>query len=137
MEESNKPHLKVLVQLAKVDGMADDTELELIRQIGSSNKVSDEDVERAIEEAEALDSIPSLGHLSMEDRFDLVYNLVLVMKADGIIDPEEMRFIHDVVQKVGFQKEVIDDLISHSPDEDPDGSHRQEIIERARKFYQE
>ncbi len=136
MTLSNKPHLKVLVQLAKVDGQADDTELELIRQIGSSNNVSEDDIDRAIEEAEAQDSIPSLAHLNVEDRFELLYNLVLVMKADGILDPDEMKFCLEVVRKVGFREEVLDDLIEHSPESDPDGSHRQEIIERAKAYYE-
>ena len=135
MSDSSKPHLKVLVQLAKIDGMADETELELIRQIGSSNNVSDEDVESAIEQAEALDSIPSLSHLNVDDRFDLLYNLVLIMKADGIIDRTEMKFCLEIAKRVGFKEEVLFDLIEHSPDEDPEGRHKQELIDRAQKYY--
>lgn len=133
--DSQKPHLKVLVQLAKVDGTADDTELELIRQIGSSNNVSSEEIDEAIAEAEASDPIPSLDHLSVDDRFELLYNLVLVMKADGIIDTEEVKFCKAMVRKLGFQEDVLQDLIEHSPDEDPDGTHQQEINSRARKYF--
>lgn len=134
--ESAKPHLKVLVQLAKIDGTADESELELIRQIGSSNNVSAEDIERAIEEADASDPIPSLAHLDVDDRFELLYNLVLVMKADGILDPTEMKFCDDIATKLGFRDHVLADLIDHSPDADPDGSHHQEIIERAKRYFE-
>ena len=121
--------------MAKVDGTADETELELIRQIGSSNNISAEEIDAAIAEAEASDTIPGLDHLSVDDRFELLYNLVLVMKADGIIDVEEVKFCKAMVRKLGFRDDVLQDLIDHSPEEDPDGAHQQEINNRARKYF--
>ena len=89
---NDNPHLNILVQLAKIDGEADDSELELIREIGASKNVSDEDIENAIEMTEAEDTLPSLEELNHEDKIELMTNLVMVMKIDGRIDKEEMKF---------------------------------------------
>ena len=40
---ASNPHLYILVQLAQIDGETDETELELIRQIGKSENLTDED----------------------------------------------------------------------------------------------
>ena len=132
---SQKPHIAVLIQLAKIDGTADRTELDLIRQIGSSHNVSDQDVDDAIAEAEASDAIPSLGHLSIDDRLELLYNLVLVMKADGIIHRDEMKFCLAIVIKLDFDEEVLFDLLEHSPTEDPNGEHHEAMVTRAKGYY--
>ncbi|MEM7109750.1 MAG: TerB family tellurite resistance protein [Bacteroidota bacterium] len=109
---TDNPHLNVLVQLAKIDGEADGSELELIREIGASQNVSDEDVEKAIEMTEAEDTLPSLTELSQEEKVDLMTNLVMVMKIDGRIDKEEMKFCLKVLRKLGYDEDALFDLVS-------------------------
>ncbi len=106
------PHINILVQLAKIDGETDSAELELIRQIGASNKVSDEDIEKIIAETAAQDTIPSLEHLSREEKVSLMTNLVMVMKIDGKIHKEEMKFCMRVLKKLGYEENSLFDLVS-------------------------
>lgn len=106
------PHINILVQLAKIDGETDEAELELIRQIGVSNKVSDEDIEEIIEKTKAADTIPSLTHLSREEKINLMSNLVMVMKIDGKIHKEEMKFCMNVLKKLGYKEDALFDLVS-------------------------
>ena len=106
------PHLNILVQLAMVDGETDDTELELIREIGKSNRLSDEDIEKVIETTDASDSLPSLDQLTADEKAELMYNLVLMMKADGIVHKNEMTFCLKVTKKLGFDDNALYELVS-------------------------
>ena len=90
--KNNTHHINILVQLAKVDGKAFESELTVIRKIGSSKLISDEDIENAIATADASDPVPDVSHFSEEEKLELIYDLVEVMKADGIIHKEEMKF---------------------------------------------
>lgn len=106
------PHLNILVMMAKIDGETDGAELELIRQIGASNNVSSEDIEMIIENTKADHSIPSLENISREEKIALMANLVMVMKIDGRIDKEEMKFCMQVLKKLGYKEEALFDLVS-------------------------
>lgn len=129
------PHINILVQLAKIDGETDEAELELIRQIGVSNKVSDEDIEEIIEKTKAADTIPSLTHLSREEKVNLMSNLVMVMKIDGKIHKEEMKFCMNVLKKLGYKEDALFDLVSTTYiDSRLDDVDLDKIRERADKY---
>lgn len=110
---TNNPHLNVLIQLAKIDGETDGSELELIRQIGASQSVSDEDIDRVLHDAEKTDALPPLEHWSRHEKIELMVDLVLVMKIDGKIEKDEMDFALKVSDKLGFKDNALVELVSH------------------------
>ena len=129
------PHINILVQLAKIDGETDSAELELIRQIGVSNNVSDQDIEKIIEQTAAEDTIPSLETLSREEKISLMTNLVMVMKIDGKIHKEEMKFCMHVLKKLGYEENSLFDLVSTTYiDPRLDDVDIEKIKARAEKF---
>lgn len=130
----DNPHLNILVQLAKIDGETDVAELELIRQIGASQNVSDEDIERIIDKTEALDTIPSLENMPKQDKVELMTNLVLVMKIDGRIQKEEMKFCLKVLRKLGYDEEALFDLVSTTYIEKNAEVNKDDIRLRAEKY---
>ncbi|MEQ8244209.1 TerB family tellurite resistance protein [Fulvivirga sp.] len=130
----DNPHLNILVMMAKIDGETDHAELELIRQIGASSNVSSEDIEAIIENTEADYSIPSLTHLSKEQKVDLMTDLVLVMKIDGRIDKEEMKFCFQVIKKLGYKEEALFDLVSTTYLDPKQAINKEEIKQRAEKY---
>ncbi|MDH5602604.1 MAG: TerB family tellurite resistance protein [Cyclobacteriaceae bacterium] len=131
----DNPHLRILVQMAKVDGQADESELELIRTIGASNNVTDEDIEKVINEAESSDPISGLDSLSKEAKMELLYNLTLVMKADGIVHKEEMKFCLGVIKKLGFDENVLFELISNTVVDTRSVTDHDELIRKAEQYY--
>jgi len=128
------PHINILVQLAKIDGETDVAELELIRQIGASNNVSDEDIERIIRETEAQDTVPSLEHLSREEKINLMANLVMVMKIDGKIHKEEMKFCLKVLKRLGYDEDALFDLVSTTYIDQRAELDFDKVKQRAEKF---
>jgi len=130
----DNPHLNILVMMAKIDGETDQAELELIRQIGASSNVSSEDIEEIIENTEADQTFPSLGNLSKDEKVELMTNLVLVMKIDGRIDKEEMKFCFKVIKKMGYTEEALFDLVSTTYIDPKESINREEIKKRAEKY---
>jgi len=130
----DNPHLNILVQLAKIDGETDVAELELIRQIGASQNVSDEDIEEIISNTEAEDTIPSLEELPKNEKIELMANLVLVMKIDGRIDKEEMKFCLKVLRKLGYEDDALFDLVSTTYIEKDAQVNKEDIKKRAEQY---
>jgi tellurite resistance protein len=129
------PHLNILIQLAKVDGETDPSELELIRQIGTSENIADADIDVIIESTNIVDSIPSLEHFSENEKAELMANLVMVMKIDGKLHKEEMKFCLDVIRKLGYNEDMLFELVSTTYiDPSRDHSSLAELTERARRY---
>lgn len=131
---ANNPHLNILVQLAKIDGETDGSELDLIRQIGVSENISDEDIDKAIETTGIEDIIPSLENLSEEDKIDLMTNLVLVMKIDGIVHKEEMKFCLKVIKKLGYDEDALFDLVSSTYSQPSSVEQQDDVRVRAKEL---
>jgi uncharacterized tellurite resistance protein B-like protein len=129
---ANNPHLNILVQLAKIDGETDGSELALIRQIGTSENISDEDIDIAIETTSIEDTIPSLEHLIREDKIELMTNLVLVMKIDGIVHKEEMKFCLKVIKKLGYDEDALFDLVSTTYSQPSTAEEQDDVRTRAK-----
>lgn len=128
------PHLNILVQLAKVDGETDRSELELIRQIGTSENIADEDVDIIIESTNITDSIPSLEHFSEDEKAELMANLVMVMKIDGRLHKEEMKFCLNVIRKLGYDEDMLFELVSNTHIDPAKDESLIELKDRARQY---
>ena len=72
--------------------------MELIRQIGKSENLSDEDIDKVIESADHKEGIPSIDVFTTEQRLELMTNLVLVMKIDGIIHKNDLIIYLSIIQ---------------------------------------
>lgn len=98
--------ISLLVELAAKDGQIDAKERKLINQIGSANGMEDDEVEGLIENPEKI----NYKELPASDRFDLLHDLVRIMKVDGKIFDEEIIFCLQAARKLGYPMEVIMEL---------------------------
>lgn len=114
MNNSNA-HIRVLVQLAKVDGEASHEELELIREIGSSQNVSPSELEDALSNIGDT-TYESLENFSEEEKIDMINDLIDVTLADGRIDESELSFCYNVVERLGLNREVFSQIVSEVQD---------------------
>ncbi|MEQ8926750.1 MAG: hypothetical protein RLO81_13100 [Fulvivirga sp.] len=120
--------------MAKIDGETDQAELELIRQIGTSSNVSSEDIEKIIDQTRADSGIPSVELFSREEKIELMTNLVMVMKIDGRIDKEEMKFCWQVIKKLGYNEEALFDLVSTTYLDPSKSVDKNDIKKRAEQY---
>jgi uncharacterized tellurite resistance protein B-like protein len=105
------PHIELLIQLSRIDGEASKVELDLIREIGASEHFSDEDFENALAKMDDQPTLTSLEDLTEDEKITMVIHLIQVIKADGKVEPSEISFCHDVVEKLGFPKEKFVGLV--------------------------
>jgi len=105
-----KDRLKVLVNVAKIDGELDQKELKLIHNIGEAHGLSDEEIENVIT---SPDKAVKLASLSDDDKFELLYRIVQLMKIDDEVYNKEILYCQQIADKLGYRLEAIMEIYPH------------------------
>ncbi|MEQ8424060.1 MAG: TerB family tellurite resistance protein [Cyclobacteriaceae bacterium] len=100
--------LKLLVNLALIDGDVAEHEKKYISNIGIANGLSSHDVEFLFNQKHDL-IIPD--GLSDDQKFDYLFSLVQLMKIDERLYKEEIKFCSQVASKLGYKQEVMFELM--------------------------
>lgn len=116
-----KNHIKNLLALARADGHMHEEEVKLLFKIARGYGLKDRVVEALMESDEQYEmNIPD----NYNDRMNLLYDLVLMVYADGVVDQHEVNFCTEAVKQFGMKKELLDYLldlfenkVSPSPEE--------------------
>lgn len=103
-----KNHIKNLLALAKVDGHIHDEEIKLLFKIGRGYGLKDRLIQTLIDSDEQYEmNIPD----NYNDRLNLLYDLVLMIYADGVVDQYEVNFCAEAVKQFGLKKELLQYLL--------------------------
>ena len=102
--------LKLLINLARVDGEVVEKEIQYITNIGLANGIPIDDIMPLFNQDHDL-IIPA--NLNEDERFDYIFSLVQLMKIDEKLYKEEIRFCAKVASKLGYDQSVIFDLMLH------------------------
>jgi uncharacterized tellurite resistance protein B-like protein len=101
-------HVKLLVNLARIDGEVDQKELSYVVSIAKANGISHADVALLIgQDHEVI--IPA--SLTDEQRFEYIFSLVQLMKIDERLFENEIRYCSKVASKLGYDQGVMFDLM--------------------------
>ncbi len=87
--------------MAKSDNTIDETEVEVIIKIGLERGFTQAQVKKMIRNNQDPKIIKPEGEKEM---FEQLYDLTLVMCADGIIEEDEMDFVTGFANEIGFRK---------------------------------
>ncbi|MDW3209274.1 MAG: TerB family tellurite resistance protein [Reichenbachiella sp.] len=104
----SKSHLNILVQLAKVDGIVVQEEVDLINEVGKANGMTEEEIASSFEEELP---IGDLSTLTDDEKYDLIYSIVQLMKIDGKLYNEEIKFCAKMSAKLGYEEDVLFELM--------------------------
>ncbi len=102
----SRTSLAILIELANRDGEIDQTERKLISQIGAAHNHTEEEIEEIIKNTPTID----YDLLTSEERFEMLYDLVRLMKVDGKIFDDEILYCLEVARKLGYPMEAIMEL---------------------------
>ncbi|HRJ30195.1 MAG TPA: hypothetical protein PLV21_18285 [Cyclobacteriaceae bacterium] len=103
-----KNHLKNLLALANADGNIHKKELELLFKIGKKYGLKDWQIQNLVDAKEAFElNIPDNFH----DRMNLLYDLMLMVYADGKVEKREIEFCEDVAKRFKMQKAIVSWLL--------------------------
>lgn len=104
----SRTHLNILIQLAKVDGIVVQEEIDMINQVGKANGMTDEEINDCFD---GTGPIEELSHLPDDQKFEFIYSVVRLMKIDGRLYNEEINFCAKMAAKLGYDEDVLLELI--------------------------
>jgi len=126
-----KDQLNILVQLASSDGMIADKELRLIRTIAEANELNTEEVDELVKNPKP---IANLEYLSQDQKFEFLYNVIQLMKADGQVFKSEIIFCEDMAERLGYNRKVVAELSSKIYSDPTITADRNSLKEKSLKF---
>lgn len=101
--------MKLLINLAKVDGQVADKEKNYLVSIGRANGIYPDEIYPLFTQSHDV-TVP--GYLSDDEKFELIFTLVQLMKLDERMYREEIAFCGQVAEKLGYNKHVMFELLS-------------------------
>jgi len=102
--------LLTLSLLAQSDGVLDETEKNLIWSIGSENGLTAKEIGDIL--SSPIQNL-SFENMSKDEKFDLLYNTIVLMKVDGKIMDEEILFCQKITQKLGIELRALLEIYPH------------------------
>jgi uncharacterized tellurite resistance protein B-like protein len=102
--------LKLLINLARVDGMVVEKERNYILNIAEANGVPTDEVHPLFERGHDF-VVPT--DLDNQQRFNYIFSLIQLMKIDERLYKEEIRYCARVASRLGYDQGIIFDLMLH------------------------
>jgi uncharacterized membrane protein YebE (DUF533 family) len=125
-----KNHIKNLLALAKVDGHVHPKEEALLYKIGKRYGLKDRQVKLLLDDQEKFSLNVPDNH---NDRMNLLYDLILMVYADDVIDKHEIEFCEEAVKQFGMKKGLVKWLLGEFERGTPPPSDEWEEIKREAK----
>lgn len=101
---NKKAELNVLINLAAIDKIMDVKEIKLIQMIGLANGITKEEIDTMIKNPQ---TITDMAHMTADEKFEHLYYLITLMKADGKIFQNEIDFCEKIADRLGYRKGVV------------------------------
>jgi hypothetical protein len=102
--------LKLLINLARIDGDVAEREKKYISNIGLANGIPLEDIAPLFGQSHDL-IVPS--DLTADQKFDYIFSLVQLMKIDERLYQDEIRYCSRVAARLGYDEAVMFELMLH------------------------
>lgn len=125
-----KAHIKNLLALANVDGHMHEKEVELLFKIGKRYGLKSRQVQELIDSTEKFTLVVPDNH---NDKMNLLYDLILMVYADEVVDADEIKFCEEAVEQFGMKKSLVKWLIDEFERGTPPPPDEWEEIKREAK----
>ena len=102
--------MKLLISLAQIDGKVAEREQYYIINIGRANGFYPDEIKPLFEQRHKL-TIPE--NLTADQKFNYIVSLVQLMKIDERMYKEEIMFCSKIAVNLGYDQEVMFDLLLH------------------------
>lgn len=103
-----KSHLRNVIALAKADGELHTEEEKMLYKMGEKYGLKDRQIASLIRSNKSVEvTIPD----SHDQKMNQLYDLVLMVYADGVVEKSEVEFCQELMVQFGFKKEIVDWMI--------------------------
>lgn len=112
--------IKLLINLARIDGEVAEKERAYIYTIGGANGISESVIKPLFNQDHEI-IVPT--KLTKDQKFDYIFSLVQLMKIDERLYKNEIQYCAKITSKLGYSQDALFDLMLHvkatalSPDE--------------------
>lgn len=106
--KESKEHFLFLIRVSRADGVIDKSEAKLLYRVGKRLGFTDPEIEDLMEEKESKIYSPPY---ELEKRFHLLYNVVAMALADGVLYESEIRMIKLLATASSFNDKDADRLL--------------------------
>jgi uncharacterized membrane protein YebE (DUF533 family) len=104
-----KNHIKNLLALAKADGFVHAKEQKMLLKIGKRLGLKDRQVKELMDSDEKFSVIvPD----NFYDKMNVLFDVMQMVWADGIIEKKEIAFCESLVKKFGMKKGIVEWLLN-------------------------
>lgn len=108
-DEAKKENiLAVVAAMSRTDGLLHDKEVVYLLRLGLNLGLTDKQVRDVLQDKFSTIYVPA----DEESRMTILYYLVFLMKADGIIEKAEIDLLHHFGLRLGFNPLMIDNIIA-------------------------
>lgn len=127
-----KNHLRNLIALAKADGHLHAEEEKMLYKMGEKYGLKDRQIASLIRsKAEKEVQIPE----THEQKMNQLYDLVMMVYADSVVEKSEVKFCEDLMEDFGFKKDIVKWMISKFDEASPPATNDwDELVKEAEKF---
>ena len=87
-----------------MDGHVHEKEEKLLYKIGKRYGLKDRQIKELVDSKEKFEMNVPDNH---NDKMNLLYDLLLMLYADDVVDKHEISFFEDAVKKLGMKKETV------------------------------
>lgn len=130
----NESHIRNLILMAKSDDHVDDTELEIIFKIGKERGFTEQEINYFLKDETSFKIIQPK---EIEECFEQLYDLALVMMADGIIEDDEMDFCTEFAEELGLESKEASFIVMSIVEGLENNFAKTTIYQTSRKFLEE
>ncbi|MEQ8925693.1 MAG: TerB family tellurite resistance protein [Fulvivirga sp.] len=128
-----KNHLRNLIALAKADGHLHPDEEKMIYKVGDKYGLKDRQIASLLRSDKKLELHVPDTH---DEKMDQLYDIVMMVYADGVVEESEIEFCEDIVDKFGYKKEIVKWLIEFFDEgKEPNKAEWAELKETAGKKF--
>lgn len=102
------PQMKLLVNLAQIDGSVAEREKNYIINIGRANGIYPDEIIPLFNQTHEL-IVPE--NLAADDKFKFIFSMVQLMKIDERMYKQEIIFCSQIASRLGYNQQVMFDLL--------------------------
>lgn len=103
-----KNYLRNLIQLASADGHLDDTEKQVLYEIGALRKLKNWQIDELLTDGTHFEVfIPD----SFLNKMNLLFDLMRLIYADGVVETQEVAYIKHILSAFNLPPNVIAELL--------------------------
>ncbi len=116
------------------DGEMPRSEMNLIKELGEKEGLSEGEVKEIISNPMQLEDMNFWNDIGDNDRFEFMYNIYLLMKADGKLVKEEINYCLQVAKLLGYRESVLFEFITAVQSDDSLNFSKPEVKDKVQKY---